>query len=88
MEKRNEERQAKKDYKKLLKKYGFKKELDEIEDYESFYNSTETLSPEQEVEEDDSFINDRERAFYKDGEDMDFVKYHKRVTRNVHNELQ
>ena len=41
MRKRDEEKQAKKDYKKLLKKYGFKKELDQIDDYDTFYNSNE-----------------------------------------------
>ena len=34
------------------------------------------------------FQNDRERAFYDNGKDMDFVKYHKRVTRNFKETLQ
>jgi hypothetical protein len=34
------------------------------------------------------FKNEREKTFYRHGEDMDFVKYHKRVTRNFQNALQ
>ena len=34
-------KKAKKDYRNLLKKYGFKKELEDLEDYESFYNNDE-----------------------------------------------
>lgn len=34
------------------------------------------------------FKNEREKQFYRNGEDMDFVKYHKRVTRNFQTALQ
>jgi hypothetical protein len=36
-----EERQAKKDYQKMLRKYGIKRELEDLEDYESHYNSNQ-----------------------------------------------
>ena len=42
LEKRMEERQAKKDYRKMLKKFGIKRELEDLEDYESFYNKTDS----------------------------------------------
>ena len=74
----------------MLKKYGFKRELEDLEDYESFYNDdSKKVEPEEEASDDESihFRNEREKNFYKNGEDMDFVKYHKRVTRNYHNEL-
>lgn len=91
-EKRFAERQAKKDYRKLLKKYGFKKELEEIDDYDSFYNDdSNNFGEDDSGDESDGmsqhFKNDRERAFYRNGEDMEFLKYHKRVTRNFHHEL-
>jgi hypothetical protein len=38
LQKRMEAKQARKDYRKLLSKHGFKKELENIEDYDSFYN--------------------------------------------------
>jgi hypothetical protein len=47
LQKRQEQRQAKKDYRKLLKKYSFKKELEEIEDYEAYYNQDKQPEPEQ-----------------------------------------
>ena len=34
------------------------------------------------------FETKREREFYNYGEDMEFVRYHKRTTRNFHRELQ
>lgn len=86
MKKRDEEKQAKKDYKKLLKKYGFKKELDQIDDYDTFYNSKEDSTKQLQSDEEDEmsihFKNERERNFYENGKDMDFVRYHKRVTKN------
>lgn len=82
-------KQAKKDYRNLLKKYGFKRELEDLEDYESFYNddSKKVESDQESDEESVHFKNERERNFYNNGADMEFVKYHKRVTRNYHNEL-
>ena len=34
------------------------------------------------------FETERERDFYDDGKDMEFVRYHKRTTRNFLAELQ
>ena len=46
----------------------------------------------EESEEEDSldgvFRTEREKAFYNHGEDMDFVRYHKRTTRNFKESLQ
>ena len=84
-----DEKKAKKDYRNLLKKYGFKKELEDLEDYETFYNNDKNQVSDQEESDEDSvhFKNERERLFYRNGEDMEWVKYHKRVTRNYHTEL-
>ena len=72
----------------MLKKYGFKKELDQIDDYDAFYNKNDEDDKNnvdsEENEASVHFKNEREKRFYKDGEDMDFVRYHKRVTRNFH----
>jgi xanthine dehydrogenase molybdopterin-binding subunit B len=34
------------------------------------------------------FKNERERNFYDNGKDMDFVRYHKRVSKNFLNGIQ
>ena len=89
LEKRRRKK-AKKDYKNLLKKYGFKKELEDIDDYDAYYNKKEddnNEADEDQNEMSEHFKNEREKNFYKNGEDMDFVKYHKRVTRNFHTTL-
>ena len=39
--KKEEARQARKAFRKLLKQSGIKEHLEEIEDYDSFYNSSE-----------------------------------------------
>jgi hypothetical protein len=79
--------QARKDYRKMLKKFHIKKTLEEdLEDYESFYNADSASAKDGEESDADSihFKNQRERHFYRDGEDMDFVRYHKRATNNFH----
>lgn len=48
-----EAKQARKDYRKLLSKHGFKKELENIEDYDSFYNDA---SPVAEAESEDEMF--------------------------------
>jgi len=47
----------------LLNKHGFKKELENIEDYDSFYNSDKPNADTKESEEEmfEHFKNDRER---------------------------
>ena len=34
------------------------------------------------------FSSEREKAFYNFGEDMDYVRYHKRTSRNFHEAIQ
>ena len=76
----------------MLRKYGIKRELEDLEDYESHYNSNqEAKTAQSDDDNDDSykhFVNEREKQFYQGGADMDFVRYHKRVTRNFHVQLQ
>ena len=80
---RMEQRQAKKDYRKLLKKYGIGNDLDQIDDFSAFYNAPDQSEGSTQDKEDElMFQNERERAFYNNGKDMDFVRYHKRVTIN------
>ena len=71
LEKRMEERQAKKDYRKMLKKFGIKRELEDLEDYESFYNKTDSKAQKSESDSDDEsfihFSNEREKQFYNNG---------------------
>ena len=82
---------AKKDFRKLLKKTDIKKTLDDIEDYASFYaNDDDSNIVDEDQDEDDSdrekldgmFATEREKEFYDYGKDIDFVRYHKRTTRN------
>lgn len=107
--KRLEKLEARKQFRKLMKKANIEKTLEQIEDYASFYGQDveqEKKEKEQakldkgkegyESGEDSElelihqgvFDNRRDRDFYKNGEDMDFVRYHKRVSRNFHSELQ
>jgi hypothetical protein len=51
LQKRMEAKQARKDYRKLLSKHGFKKELENIEDYDSFYNDAQPAAEAQESED-------------------------------------
>ena len=46
-----EAKQARKDYRKLLSKHGFKKELENFEDYDSFYNDAQPVAEAQESED-------------------------------------
>jgi len=53
----------------LLSKHGFKKELENIEDYDSFYNNDRPAEDAKESEDEmfEHFKNDRERQFYSNG---------------------
>lgn len=51
LQKRMEAKQARKDYRKLLSKHGFKKELENIEDYDSFYNNNSPVAEAAESED-------------------------------------
>jgi len=88
-----EAQKARKEYRKMMSKVKLKKSLEDLEDYESYYNNDN-----QEDKKEDSgsesdgmshhFKNERERHFYKHGKDVDFMRYHKRVTRNFHECIQ
>ena len=88
LEKRLEQKAARKAYRKLLKKSDIKKTLDQIEDYDSFYgrneNNLEQDAQDNQEEEklDHIFLNENDKIFYEYGKDMDFVKFHKRTTKN------
>ena len=90
--------QARRDFRKMMKKSDIKKTLEQIEDYAAFYDQEDDPAEDnkkdkdEENEEEDEhpgvFLTQREREFYNYGEDMEFVRYHKRTTRNFHSELQ
>ena len=65
--------------------------LQKEEDYEKFYDAPGTINdPQHQAKEEERlpnhFENDKEAMFYKD--DIDFLRFHKRTTNNVHEELQ
>ena len=75
----------------MLKSYKLPTVLKQEEDYESFYDSPGTVHDlaKNKTEDDDStehFMNEKEAMFYR--EDVDFMRFHKRTTKNVHEELQ
>ena len=82
LEKRLEQKQAKKDYQRLMKKYRIREQLDQFEDLRDFYAADK---PEEEEGEEapHNFQNDKEAKFYEDS-DLDFIRHHKRTTRNFH----
>lgn len=86
--------EARKAFRKMLKKSDIKKTLEQIEDYSEFYNDDSNNLGEgaQEESEDEEmegvFQTEREKDFYDHGEDMEFVRFHKRTTRNFHDALQ
>lgn len=83
IKKRLEERKAKKDFKKLMKKQRIDKVLNEEEDYESLYADKEAPK-----EEDlpAGYADEAEYAFY--GGDHDFMRYHKRTKENMRGALE
>lgn len=102
MQKRLEAQKARKEFRKMLKKSDIKRTLEEIDDYEEFYENPENdishnekTDARQETDTDGEdgkydgvFLNEKEKIFYENGKDMDFVRYHKRTSRNFHWELQ
>lgn len=84
---------ARKEFRKMLKTYQLPNVLNQEEDYEKFYDSPGTLTEQQiaankEKEEPlpPQFESEKEAMFYKD--DIDFLRFHKRTTKNVHEGLQ
>ena len=90
---RLEKLQARKEFRKLLKKSDIQKTLEQIEDYSAFYENDENDVQQQTDDEESTdemlgvFSSERERNFYNDGEDIDFVRHHKRTTKNFHERL-
>jgi hypothetical protein len=78
----------------MLKKTGIKETLDEIDDYDSFYNSgpskKSVMSDQDEEDEEVQRLFDTraEMQFYNYGEDIDFLRHHKRTGRNIQDTLQ
>ena len=79
----------------MLKSYDIKKTLEHIEDYDSYYNRDEKLENVEASFEDGQegdlsgiFSSETEAKFYEYGKDLDFVRYHKRVTKNFSMVLQ
>ena len=71
----------------MMKSYKLPSVLKQEEDYEKFYDAPDTKQKPQEEERlAPQYDNDKEALFYKD--DLDFLRFHKRTTKNVHEELQ
>lgn len=82
---------ARKEFRKMMKSVKLPEVLQKEEDYEKFYDAPGTVNdPQNQANEEERlpnhFENDKEAMFYKD--DIDFLRFHKRTTNNVHEELQ
>jgi len=70
-----------------MKSYRLPSVLKQEDDYEKFYDAPGTQKmPMEEEKLAPHYENDKEALFYKD--DLDFLRFHKRTTKNVHEELQ
>lgn len=79
-----------------MKRNDIKETMDQIEDYAAFYdndNEEETIKDEKEEQEklDQDLIGvfetEREKEFYEYADDLEFVRYHKRTTKNFQDGL-
>lgn len=77
---------AKKEFRKLMKSYKLPNVLQQEEDYEKFYDSAADPKKNEPNPLLEHFLNEKEAMFYKD--DVDFMRFHKRTTKNVHDALQ
>jgi hypothetical protein len=79
--------EARKEFRKMMKSYKLPEVLQQEEDYEKLYDSPGTVHDQRPEEEKlpPHYTNDKEAMFYRD--DIDFLKFHKRTTKNVHEEL-
>lgn len=80
--KRLEERKAKKDFRKMLKKLNIQQTLDDETSFESFYGTKE----QEEFKLPAGFTNEQEYHWYN--KDADFMRFHKRTKANMKEELQ
>ena len=81
--------QARKEFRKMMKQYKLPEVLKQEEDYDRFYDAPDTPKGKRDEEEErlaPHYENEKEAIFYKD--DIDFLRFHKRTTRNVHEALQ
>ena len=78
---------AKKEFRKLMKSYKLPNVLQQEEDYEKYYDSPTTEQGEKDKAKEDleDFKDVKEAMFYKD--DVEFMRFHKRTTKNVHEAL-
>ena len=73
----------------MMKSYRLPTVLQQEEEFEKFYdapgtiNDTENQHKEEDVPE--HFLNEKEAIFYK--EDIEFMRFHKRTSKNVHETL-
>lgn len=86
--KRLEARKAKKDFRKLLKKYNIAETLAEEENFDAFYDELKNgKQPEEEQRElPKGYMNEEEYRFY--GDDHEFMKFHKKTKSNMQMALQ
>lgn len=88
--KKLEARQARKEFRKMMKQSGIAQQLEELEDYSSFYDNPEQPEGKEDEEENKNanlFETKREQQFYEYGQDIDFVRHHKRTVRNFKTHL-
>ena len=83
--KRLEQRQAKKAFKKMMKKHRIIPTLEQEESFDSFYSDT-TIAKEAESELPRGYVDEADYRFY--GSDHDFMRFHKRTKLNMHETLQ
>ena len=69
----------------MMKQYKLPEVLKQEEDYEKFYDAPDTKPQPEEERLAPHYENEKEALFYKD--DLDFLRFHKRTTKNVHEEL-
>jgi hypothetical protein len=83
-----EQKQAKKDFRKLLKKYNIEKTLQQEENFDKFYDNLKSGNETKEKEEElpKGYMSWEEFRFY--GDDTDFMKFHKRTKQNMKDSLQ
>lgn len=83
--KRLQQRQAKKDFKKMMKKHRITPVLEQEESFESIYNDA-TPNKEEETGLPRGYVDETDYRFY--GSDHEFMRFHKRTKLNMHETLQ
>ena len=78
---RLEQRQAKKDFRKLMKKYKIEEVLEQEINFEKVYD--QQLETQRELPP--GYIDEKEFQFY--GDDLEFMRFHKRTKQNMQQTL-